>query len=56
MITLFKSGKVYYKVENGNLIGGQLVSCPTQEVADTFKEFNSEEEAREFFGIFEEQE
>lgn len=56
MITLFKNGKVYYKVENGNLIGGQLISCPTQEVADTFKEFNSEAEAREFFGIFEEEE
>ena len=53
MITLFKNGKVYYKVENENLIGGQLISCPTQEVADTFKEFNSEE-AREFFEIFEE--
>jgi hypothetical protein len=53
MITLFKNGKVYYKVENENLIGGQLISCPTQEVADTFKEFNSEEEAREFFGIVE---
>jgi len=56
MITLFKNGKVYYKVENGNLIGGQLISCTTQEVADTFKEFNSEEEAKEFFGIVEEQE
>ena len=51
MITLFKQGKWFFKEENGNLIGGQLISCPTQEVADTFKEFNSEEEAREFFGI-----
>ena len=56
MITLFKNGKVYYKVENDNLIGGSLVSCPTQEIADTFKEFNSEEEAKDFFGIVEDQE
>ena len=51
MITLFKQGKWFFKEENENLIGGQLISCPTQEVADTFKEFNSEEEAREFFEI-----
>jgi hypothetical protein len=54
MITLFKNGKVYYKVENENLIGGQLVSCPTQEVADSFKEFESVEQAKEFYGIAEE--
>lgn len=51
MINLFKQGKYYFKVENEKLVGGQLVSCPTQEIADTFKEFDNIDQAYVFFEI-----
>ena len=51
MINLQKIGKVYYKAENGELVGGSFLSCPTQAVADTFKEFDNIDQAYEFFGV-----
>ena len=51
MVTLCKSGKVYYKLENGELVGGSHICAKTQEQLEGFKEFNSIEEAKAYYGV-----
>lgn len=51
MITLYKPTKEFYKLENGDIIGGKVVSAQTEQQLNDFKEFNNIDEAYEYFGV-----
>lgn len=51
MITLYKPTKEFYKLENGDIIGGKVVSAQTEQQLKEFKEFNNIDEAYEYFGV-----
>lgn len=50
------AGKMFYlKNEENELLQASEVSAPNQQALDLWLEFDSEEEARFYFGIIEEQ-
>lgn len=51
MVTLYKPNTEFYKLENGDIIGGKVVSAQTEQQLKEFKEFKNIDEAYDFFGV-----